>query len=60
LRQSTWRDQADRIKIHYIFPASSYSMAFRDKQNVRLFNAALKTFLASNEYTQLQQKYEFK
>ena len=59
LQQSAWADQTDKVMIHPIFPTTEYSMAFKDKQNVGLFNAELTKFLNSKEYVQLRKKYAF-
>ncbi|WP_299082726.1 ABC transporter substrate-binding protein [uncultured Paraglaciecola sp.] len=59
LKQSDWAGQIDKVKIHPIFPVTAYSMAFKDKQNVSLFNAELIKFLASNDYMELRKKYDF-
>ncbi|WP_158970537.1 ABC transporter substrate-binding protein [Paraglaciecola sp. L3A3] len=59
LAQSSWASKADDAKVHYVFPKTAYSMAFKDRNNVALFNVALRKVLATKEYIQLRLKYGF-
>lgn len=60
LQQTKWKDSHDKITVHPLFPVNRFSVAFKDKDNLAPFNAALKAFLASSEYLTLQQKYSFR
>tara|TARA_R110000744_G_scaffold56547_3_gene119245 strand:- start:1610 stop:2338 length:729 start_codon:yes stop_codon:yes gene_type:complete len=47
------------IQIHHIFPLSPYQVAFKNSEDVEVFNSALKTFKASNKYQKIVEKYNF-
>jgi polar amino acid transport system substrate-binding protein len=47
------------IKVHHIFPTSSYSMAFKNAGNVSAFNQAMKKYKMTANYQKLIEKYNF-
>ena len=55
----SWIDTHQAITVHPIFPPHPYKIVFADKQVCERFNAALKQFVTSPEYEQIQKKYEW-
>jgi polar amino acid transport system substrate-binding protein len=47
------------IKVHHIFPTSSYSMAFKNAGNVSAFNQVMKKYKMTADYQKLIEKYNF-
>lgn len=54
------RYQPNDYSIHPVFSPSQYSLAFKNKSNVLLFNQALKTFKNSQEYQAIKDKYNLR
>lgn len=50
------KDLSD-VDIHYLFPKSSFRLAFKNKKHIKAFNSALAEFKKSTEYTTLKDKY---
>ncbi|WP_462164343.1 substrate-binding periplasmic protein [Pseudoalteromonas xiamenensis] len=47
------------VVVHRLFPKTNYQMAFINKALMQAFNAAMKSFKQSDDYTKLVEKYEF-
>lgn len=51
------RDLSD-VTLHKIFPKNPYRVAFKDLENVKLFNQAFADFIKTQDYVALIEKYE--
>lgn len=49
--------QKDRVKVHYLFPASPYQAGFKDVRLKEAFNLALKNYLKTDQYEWLKYRY---
>lgn len=49
----------DDIQFHYIFPLSPYHVVFKDIDNVKKFDNAMRKYKLSTEYKTLLKKYNF-
>ncbi|WMN60884.1 transporter substrate-binding domain-containing protein [Pseudoalteromonas xiamenensis] len=47
------------VVVHRLFPKTNYHVAFTSKELMLIFNAEMKTFKQSDEYSNLVAKYEF-
>jgi polar amino acid transport system substrate-binding protein len=56
-RQLGVNDTNTLFTYHAIFPKTNYRIAFKNKDNVKVFNEALAQFKQTDEYLQLKQNY---
>ncbi len=52
-------EMENSVDIHPIFPLSPYRVAFKNSENVDVFNQAMKKYKLSHHYQQLLEKYNF-
>ena len=52
-------EKENSVDIHHIFPLSPYRVAFKNSENVEVFNQAMKNYKLSDQYQQLIEKYNF-
>jgi len=55
----TVSEKENSVDIHHIFPLSPYRVAFKNSENVEVFNQALKNYKLSDQYQKLIEKYNF-
>ena len=49
----------EKFTFHFIFPKSSYQVAFKNKENISIFNNALANYQNSEAYLLLKERYNF-
>ena len=59
LNKLNLNERESDIEVHHIFPISSYSMAFKNTDDVNAFNKAMKKYKRTDDYKKLIEKYNF-